>query len=392
MNRRSYEEDLSENETKKTKSREKQLLFMVPKILFVLVFIGIAYLAVSTSLRMQGKRGVDLNHNGKREEVATENPRNNGLIENLLSRTKLFKVDVGMRSDYRLQDCGGTHFKRTFPDIDYAFFGYNILKGYPLANGHDPGFTYPIFETDYTERRESSDCRYRIPRGLVVVPDVSCITSFSSTTVQNKYELTKSLSQSAKVSVGVGIVAFSASAGYKESSSELSTGEFVKIISTAKCTYYFCKLDKVSHPYFTKSFISSVKKLDESTQDQIYLDFFHYYEKHFLNYTEFGARFTYEHTMDSKTFQKKEEAGHNVGVDASYSGEYKIGGGFNMDSTHKQDASNFAKDVTTKTFTVGAPPPANGDAMTWVSTVKQSPVPMSYKLSPISELFTEKYI
>lgn len=46
-----------------------------------------------------------------------------------------------------LQDCLGSRQKQTFPDIDYTCSGYNILKGYLLAIGNDPGFTYPIFET-----------------------------------------------------------------------------------------------------------------------------------------------------------------------------------------------------------------------------------------------------
>ncbi|CAG2255577.1 unnamed protein product [Mytilus edulis] len=121
----------------------------------------------------------------------------------------------GMKQDNQLQQCKGSQFKRTFPDIDYAFFGYNILFGYPLANGHDPGFTYPIFEADYSEGRQTSDCRYIIPNGLVVVPDVSCVTSFTSTTIQNKYELSKALSVSATVNGGAYGASFSASAGYK---------------------------------------------------------------------------------------------------------------------------------------------------------------------------------
>ena len=59
-------------------------------------------------------------------------------------------------------DCtGNTKFKRPFPDIDYALLGYNVLKGYPLAAGHDPGFTHRVFKGDYRESRMTADCRYR---------------------------------------------------------------------------------------------------------------------------------------------------------------------------------------------------------------------------------------
>ena len=50
--------------------------------------------------------------------------------------------------------------KHTFPDVDFALLGYNILKGYPNAHGHDPGFTFPNCVADYTAGEKTADCRY----------------------------------------------------------------------------------------------------------------------------------------------------------------------------------------------------------------------------------------
>ena len=38
----------------------------------------------------------------------------------------------------------------TFPNLQYSFYGCNILKSYPLAEGIDPGFTRPIFTPDFS--------------------------------------------------------------------------------------------------------------------------------------------------------------------------------------------------------------------------------------------------
>ena len=46
------------------------------------------------------------------------------------------------------------------------------------------------------------------------------------------------------------------------------------------------------------------------------------------------------------------------------------GGSFKMDQDEREAASEFSKSVETDTITVGAPPPADGDAMKWASTVK----------------------
>ncbi|XP_060563204.1 uncharacterized protein LOC132722697 [Ruditapes philippinarum] len=320
-------------------------------------------------------------------------PSSNGILRQIQSdNTQKHYLNIGMRQDYLLQDCQGTHFKLSFPNIDYALMGYNILRGFPLATGHDPGFTYPIFAANYENGKQTADCRYRVPQGLVVVPDVSCITSFTSKVVQTLYEFANSLSVSASVSGGEWGVSFSASAGYKESSSEISTGESVYILSSASCNYYFSKLVKRSPPPLDPVFLSWVKRLDKTNLIDVYIEFFDTYGTHFPTEVTFGARFTYEHKMESKKYENQSESGVNVAISASYSGIVSVGGGFSMDSSQKQKASEFSKSVETKTISVGAAPPANGDAMTWASTVKESPVPSSYKLASIEELFTEKYL
>ena len=62
-----------------------------------------------------------------------------------------------------------------------------------------------------------------------------------------------------------------------------------------------------------------------------------------------------------------------------------------MDKEQRSAASNFQKSVQTSTITVGAAPPSNGDALTWASSVQENPVPITYPLSAIHNLFTERY-
>lgn len=101
--------------------------------------------------------------------------------------------------DNELQDCNSTHWKKTFPDLDYALLGYDILHGNPMATESDPGFTHPIFWADYSEGRQSTDCRYSVPKGLTVYPSQSCLVSFESKLVRNKQEMSKHLGASANV-------------------------------------------------------------------------------------------------------------------------------------------------------------------------------------------------
>lgn len=280
----------------------------------------------------------------------------------------------------------------TFPDIDYAFFGYDILKGFPMAMGSDPGFTYPIFHADYSRKSHTADCRYSVPRGLVVTPDVSCDVSFTSSVVKTTRAYESQLSVSAHVSGGGWGVQFSASAGYRQARSEISTGEYVYIVSSAKCNYYTSRIQQFEHPVFDETFLTWVRKLEKSNDDDDYLAFFQKYGTHFPSKVTFGARFMHEHRMKTTSFETMESSGVNVAVAASYSGLFSVGGGFNLDSSQRQQASDFSKEVRTKVITVGAAPPSNADAMTWASNVQQNPVPTSYELEPTENLFTESYM
>ena len=230
---------------------------------------------------------------------------------------------------YALRDCYGPYLKTSFPDLDYALLGYNVLRGYPLANGHDPGFTLPIFDANYSKPHFTADCRFSLPQGLVIVPDVSCVTDFSSTIVQSKYEFSKSLSVSAQASFAGWGIQFSASTGYRESTSIMSSTESIYIISEARCNYYVSKLDPIKPPPLDPSLIEGVRRLeDDIDNNKTFLEFFDHYGTHFPSAVTFGARFTHQHKMSSETYRKETEKGHNVAVQASYAGKFSAGGGF----------------------------------------------------------------
>lgn len=271
-------------------------------------------------------------------------------------------------------------------------FGYDIIKGYPNSNGHDPGFTYQIFSADYSDYRQTSDCRYSIPKGLVVIPDVSCVTSFASTVIRNSFELQKSLSSSVEASGGYGGFSFSASSSYKKASSEVSTGQKVYITSWATCTYYFSKIDLVQPPPLHPSFYRWVKRLERNTSEANLLAFVKYYGTHFASSVVFGARFMKQHSMTSQSYQTAITRKISVSAQASYSGLVSVSGGFSLDKSQREAASKFSQEVETTTITVGAPPPSNGDAIFWASAVKENPVPTSYKIEPIANLFTKAFM
>ena len=96
--------------------------------------------------------------------------------------------------------------------------------------------------------------------------------------------------------------------------------------------------------------------------------------------------------MSSQSYKTASSRDISVSAQASYSGLVSVSGGFSLDKSEREAASKFMKEVETTTITVGAAPPSNGDAIFWASTVKENPVPTSYKIEPISKLFTKRFM
>ena len=296
-------------------------------------------------------------------------------------------------SPYAIQNCHTDAMKQSFNNIGYATLGYNILRGYPLAHGMDPGFSAPIFKADYSTMKVSADCRYSLPEGFHVYPQVACETSFSSEEIKSKKEFEESFSASVHASaVGWG-AKFSANAGYAKTSSKVQTGESLLILSQAECRYYKSRLDLKSPPQLDEKFIQHVTQLQSAAdKEEAVHDLFDTYGTHFITELDFGAHYTKQHEMTYSQYEKASSSKFNVGVQASYSGVVDVGGGFSLDSEQRQAAMDFQKSVKTTTLTVGATPPASGDEMEWASNVKLDPMPVGYKLESIEELFTPQFM
>ena len=125
--------------------------------------------------------------------------------------------------------------------------------------------------------------------------------------------------------------------------------------------------------------------------DEYLLDFLDYFGTHFTVETLYGARFTYEHRLKSDKSATSQSSSMSVEVQASYSGLFSLGGGFGMSSSQKEAAKSFQEKSETRTISVGAPLPYNRDAMTWASTVKDTPVPVKTSFKPISTIFSHKF-
>ena len=77
---------------------------------------------------------------------------------------------------------------------------------------------------------------------------------------------------------------FSASAGFKKDKAEMSTGEFLFVISQAECQNYYSVIDFFNPPPFDPGFLAKAKELaDPKVNDEAVLEFIQYYGNSFLH-------------------------------------------------------------------------------------------------------------
>ncbi|XP_060608246.1 uncharacterized protein LOC132760315 [Ruditapes philippinarum] len=370
--------------------RRRLVLFVYT--LFVLVQLGLlCYVTYKVeSLSAHGSQSNSANDDPTAAYLADPD-EGETKMENMSDMQKFF-FNQGIMIDHKIRDCTGIEAKVSFPNIDYAFFGYDIYRGFPLADSRDPGFTHPIFKSDYSNMQQTADCRFALPNGYIAVASVSCVTSFSSTVLETKNELQDVLSTMAEVSVGYKAFAFSSSFGYRKMTSTLDRKKSVYIISSATCDYYFVKLRKQMPPSFDDDFLIWLSKLDASDSNTTYIEFMDRFGTHFLSEVTFGARFSNEYEMSLSDYQSIKESGYSASARASFTGKVSIGAGFSLETSQRQAAQEFSERVETHTKTVGAAPPSNGDALTWASEVKDNPVPSKLTLKNIEDLFVPEYV
>ena len=80
--------------------------------------------------------------------------------------------------------------------------------------------------------------------------------------------------------------------------------------------------------------------------------------------------------MSKTTREAMKSSGASVEAQLGYSGfGVSVSGGFGYSQSNSETTKRFKQSVKTETITVGSPPPKDGDAMSWASSVKQTPVP-----------------
>lgn len=284
----------------------------------------------------------------------------------------------------------------TMPNIEYAMRGYNLLMGNPLATGHqaDPGFDSSIFEAVYSGAA-TADLRYQIPDGMSVYSKTICNIQFLSDVYTNEKKYQHELKVPVNVDFSGWGAAFTANVQYQQTTTQMSTYEhsFVKTEST--CGVYEVVLDLYEPAKLRSGFLTAAQTLqDANAEDEYttYRRFVEVYGSHFLASTHMGAKYAEQSELSKTSRETLEAENIDIKLAAAYSALFKLGidGGANIDT---ETMERFQKETLSQSIiSFGSRPPADGSASTWANSVFDEPLPISYHLLPIDELFTASFM
>ena len=279
---------------------------------------------------------------------------------------------------------------RPMENSGYLFYGYNLYRGNPhsTTGSLDPGFTNPIFESNYSENTKTGDLRFLIPNGSIFSKNVGCDVSMSNSEIKGVSSYKATLEVDVSVSGGFAGVSFGASASFKQVSEGMKSTNTIFVEQKADCRVFKGHIEYYNPPLFYSTFIKAINYLEGKDFDKAKEDhytFIDYYGTHFIDTIIMGARYGFLRKMSIEDYSTFKSTSAKVGVNA---GGYGVSGSASVGAESNKSSSGSSSESYTKVFSIGAAPPANGDTLTWASSAISEPMPISYKLRPISEIFS----
>ncbi|KAF2074885.1 hypothetical protein CYY_003804 [Polysphondylium violaceum] len=302
------------------------------------------------------------------------------------------------------------------PGSEHLSYGVNIVNGEEGA--------LPLFQFDYCQDPSTNVLEdvyrgklYQIPQDFNVKAVPECSYSTFTDEYSSVDELAESMFESTKheasVDASAGIIVkvkFSAAYSQEKSvqtakkSSKSLADKIFKTDLVCKSTYVEIDTSKVTlHPSLLEQFnqIDDPKKMLRLVQSVGT----HYYRSSFL-----GGKLTQIATTHESNVNKEYSNANSEAYSASFSlsvsnpfSSVSAGGGMSLDRNNDKATQNeiMEKSSISRIITYGGAPaaftPSQDGASTpsfgeWAKSIDQLPVPIDYKLSPISQLINKEWI
>ena len=272
---------------------------------------------------------------------------------------------------------------------------YDILKGNPLSTkGLDEGFMGPtIFQFTYNQNLTTTDGRYSIPDHTTVNDAQSCSFTFSSSLLKDTRSYIDSLKGHISTDFKFWGAGFSSSVDYQDVHQSTVNDNTVFISSYSQCEAYGALINDAP---FTKDFVAAVSTLpssfNSSTREQ-YFFFIQNYGTHIATALIMGGCYGFRSEFTEEGFSDLSTTSINIKASAGYSGLIGISSSLVTEDQQKNGETFNAYRKNFILYQVGGTPSVSGSGAAysdWAQSVKDDPLPLSYKLTELYKYFTSK--
>jgi hypothetical protein len=276
------------------------------------------------------------------------------------------------------------------PNIGVVFNGYDVLYGNPrpTTGDADPGFRQAIFEPTFKKKTKTPDNKWWEPDGLNVVDcSGTCSLDFSSKEIAGTKDYQSTLETSTSVEGSRWGAKFSASVDYKRVSDQSSKYESVYTHSTAQCCAYVIDIEEYTLPSVTQNFLAGLATLPVTYNEEKYMKFIGTFGTHYVSKASMGALFGQQSEFKKKEWSKMLSEGIDIKAAASFAGAQMTAKVDHQTSHSKKMAETFSSvSSEQRIYSVGAKPPEDSKANTWIQSTVTNPMPIRLELRQIDTL------
>jgi len=279
------------------------------------------------------------------------------------------------------------------PSIEYLGQGYNLLLGNPHSwTGHvDRGFQQSVLDLTFDNGLTVGP--WTVPDDTDAFQVHTCAAGFASQEIRGTASYSSSLKTSMSASFEDWGAAFSASATYQQVEEGTRSDHSVYMQASATCSAYLVRANVFLPPRVTQNFLLGVQHLPTTydAADAAAFDLFiSTFGTHVMDGAEFGGQWGQVSEFSQSSWASMISSGLNVSAAASSSSVVSANGSLSSD-TERRDAESFKRaSIEQNHFNKGGT--YYQDPTTWMTSVREAPMPIYYELLPISDVLQPKFM
>jgi hypothetical protein len=278
------------------------------------------------------------------------------------------------------------------PGFQFLGNGYDVFNGniYDTTGNGDGGYREPVFSFTNKEGKKTPDGKWLVPDKTSAILLSACSIDQSQTVMNSAYDY----QQSVATGIGINFEAFGAAFQFSVESKHISqttdTQQSIYAQLESTCAVYQLAMNVYDPPVVSSDFLEGAKSLPLSYDEDAYMTFIQVFGTHYIRQLKLGGRWGWLIEFSMKDFQSMLDDQVNFNLGLSYAGRIKAG--LNINSTTDENTTTRVMNSISHNFSYNIGGDYQPDALAWQQSVRGNPMPIRLDLTPLYELFKERYL